>query len=175
VGCSSPEWGTKHIARSELKQRMDHGYRPFTFGELRDSISSLMSTNAALTEELKTLKAAPNQQATMRGPTEGELRQAEAQQRREMQRQALLMFHVGTDAEVHIHARSADSRLPTSSCNQLHYPNHRNHRVHGLQLTLLLLSLPSRYDQRIEPILPRLNPLGIGVFGSLDARVTEQL
>ena len=43
---------------SQLQQKMGEGYRPFTFGELRENIVSLISANAALESEVKTLRTA---------------------------------------------------------------------------------------------------------------------
>jgi hypothetical protein len=43
---------------SQLMQKMNEGYRPFTFGELRENIAALISANASLENEVKTLRAA---------------------------------------------------------------------------------------------------------------------
>jgi hypothetical protein len=43
---------------SQLSQKMSEGYRPFTFGELRENVMALISANAALDSEVKTLRAA---------------------------------------------------------------------------------------------------------------------
>jgi hypothetical protein len=37
---------------------MGEGYRPYTFGELRESIAALISANASLETELKTMRTA---------------------------------------------------------------------------------------------------------------------
>lgn len=83
---------------SQLKEKLGEGYRPFTFGELKDAIASLMSTNAALNTEVKRLQALQSSQANQPIPAQsqivdvGEIRRAQEQQRKEEQRQALLMF-----------------------------------------------------------------------------------
>jgi regulator of replication initiation timing len=43
---------------SQLTQKMNEGYRPFTFGELRENIAALVSANASLENEVKALRAA---------------------------------------------------------------------------------------------------------------------
>lgn len=95
----APDGSLNILPVSELQARFSHGYRPCTFGELREELRSLVTTNASLTDELQRLRSSTASQTSVapvqQGPTQAELMQAEAQRRKDMQRQAMIMFLLG--------------------------------------------------------------------------------
>lgn len=102
----APDGSLNILPVSELKDRLTHGYRPYTFGELRDELRSLIATNTSLAAELQKSKSSTASQSVTapipQGPTQAELMQAEAQRRKEMQR--------ASDDHVSAWAASADRK-----------------------------------------------------------------
>jgi hypothetical protein len=93
----APTGGLAILPVSQLSQKMGEGYRPFTFGELRENISALISANASLESQVKTLRAAgqPKDAPTEKtvvvgaGPSADELA-AERQQQLKLERARML-------------------------------------------------------------------------------------
>ena len=95
----SPTGMIVFVPVSQTKERLANGYRPFTFGELKEAINSVVTINSNLSAEVQRLRTvAPQQQVPSQASQEQTLAAMQAQadqQRRELRRQALLNFMLG--------------------------------------------------------------------------------
>lgn len=93
-----PDGSLSIFPASKVVEKMNVGYRPYTFGEMIEAIGTLAQQNAALAERIKYLEQHQSQTQEQRVTVSVDPQTLQAQeemQRRAQQRQAALMLLMG--------------------------------------------------------------------------------